>query len=231
MQLAIVMIEPQNPGNIGAVARIMANFGYSKLILINPQCKLDEEARNRAKHAQKILQQTLIQDWKYLKRYDYLIGTAGKTTTAYNLRRIPINPAQCAERITKLRKSKIALLLGREGDGLYNHELQTCDFVVTVPTSPRYPSMNISHALCVLLYELFQHSAKDKTSEAYTPIDQRDKERLIRLTYEALDRTHFVPDSKRITQKTIWQRLFAKSFLTKREAYAIMGFLKKINFK
>ncbi len=231
MKLTIVLVEPETSGNVGAVARAMANFGYSKLILINPQCKINEEARNRAKPAQKILQGAMVKDWDYLKRYDYLIGTAGKSSSSYNLRRIPLTPSQCALRIAKLRKTKIALLLGREGNGLYNEELQRCDFVVTIPVSPHYPSLNISHALAILLYELFQHSSKDRITDAYVPIDQKDKERLLRLIHDALDRTHFVPDTKRITQKTIWQRLLAKSFLTKREAYALMGFIKKINQK
>ncbi|MEK6963069.1 MAG: RNA methyltransferase [Nanoarchaeota archaeon] len=229
MQLTVVLVEPETSGNVGAVARVMANFGYSKLVLINPQCKINEEARNRAKHAQKILQQAVVKKWEHLKRYDYLIGTAGKSTSSYNLRRIPLTPSQCALRISKLRKTKIALLLGREGNGLYNEELQQCDFVVTIPATSNYPSLNLSHALAVLLYELFVHSAKDKITDAYVPIDQKDKERLLRLIHEALDRTRFVPDTKRITQKTIWQRLLAKSFLTKREAYALMGFIKKIN--
>ena len=124
MELSIVLVEPRTPGNVGAVARVMANFGYSKLILVNPRCKISEEARNRAKHAQSILQKAAIKEWGYLKRYDYLIGTAGKTSTSYNLRRIPITASQCAERMAKLRKTKVALLLGREGDGLYNHELE-----------------------------------------------------------------------------------------------------------
>lgn len=228
MQLTVVMVEPETPGNIGAVARVMANFGMEKLVLVKPQCKINEDARRRAKHAQSILKNASVRDWKWLKRFDYVVGTAGKESTDYNLPRTPLTPAQLADRVLRLKKTKIALLIGREGNGLYNEELQQCDFAVTIPTSVRYPSMNVSHALTVILYELFRQSSKDKITDAYTPIDAADKTRLVKLAHEALERMDFLTETKLATQKMVWQRLIGKTFLTKREAYALMGFFRKI---
>lgn len=228
MQLTVVMVEPETSGNIGAVARAMANFGIEKLVLIKPRCKINEEARRRAKHAQSILKNSVVHDWKWLKRFDYVVGTAGKESTDYNLPRTPLTPGQLADRVLRLKKTKIALLIGREGNGLYNEELQQCDFVVTIPTSARYPSMNVSHALAIVLYELFQKSSKDKITDAYTPIDAADKDRLVKLAHEALERMDFLTETKRATQKIVWQRLIGKTFLTKREAYALMGFFRRI---
>ena len=53
--ISIILVEPKIQGNIGAIARVMKNFGYTKLILVNPKCKIGKEARNRAKNAQEIL--------------------------------------------------------------------------------------------------------------------------------------------------------------------------------
>jgi len=55
----VVLVEPEVSGNIGAVARAMKNFGFSNLILVNPKCRVDEEARNRAKHAQEVLKKAV----------------------------------------------------------------------------------------------------------------------------------------------------------------------------
>ena len=228
MQLSIVLVEPQNPGNIGAVARCMANFDFKELILIKPKCKINEETRRRAKHAQQILKDAQIKDWHYLKRFDYLIGTAGKATTDYNLPRTPLTPSTLAERIVRLKKTCIALLFGREGDGLLNEELQQCDFLVTIPVSAKYPSLNISHALGIILYEIFQKTSKDKITDVYIPVDAKDKGQLIKRAYEALDRMEFFTENKRQTQRTLWRRLIGKMFLTKREAYALMGFFRRI---
>ena len=63
----IILVEPETPGNIGAVARAMANFGFNKLLLVNSQCNhLDEEAKNRAKAGLNVLEKAKIN--KNLKR-------------------------------------------------------------------------------------------------------------------------------------------------------------------
>ena len=56
--ISVILIEPQIEGNIGAIARSMKNFGFSKLILVNPKCKIGTETRNRAKHANDITPKT-----------------------------------------------------------------------------------------------------------------------------------------------------------------------------
>ena len=49
--IEVILFEPEHPGNVGAIARVMKNFGFSSLVLINPKCKIDEECRRRAVHA------------------------------------------------------------------------------------------------------------------------------------------------------------------------------------
>ena len=64
----IILLEPENAGNIGAIARTMLNFGFEQLMLINPQCKhLSQEAKDRAKHAQKILETARVATKNALK--------------------------------------------------------------------------------------------------------------------------------------------------------------------
>jgi len=154
----IILMEPENPGNLGAIARVMKNFGFMSLILINPKLEVDETARCRAKHAQDILDNAKIKDVSYLKKMDLLVGTTAKVGTDYNIPRSPLSPKDLAAKVNP--KQKIGLLIGREGIGLTNEEIMMCDFTVTIPANPDYPTLNISHALAILLYEL--SSMQDK---------------------------------------------------------------------
>ena len=90
----VILLEPVTAGNVGAVARSMANFGFTKLVLINPHCDhLGMEARNRAKHAQKVLDEAEVVDFFVVDDYDYLVATTAKLGTDYNISRSPMRPA------------------------------------------------------------------------------------------------------------------------------------------
>ena len=80
-ELSIVLVRPQHPGNLGAICRAMLNFGFDKLCLVNPLCSPDEEeARNRAKHAGRLLDECIIYDsfTEACSDFGLVIGTSGK---------------------------------------------------------------------------------------------------------------------------------------------------------
>jgi len=223
----IVIFEIENEGNLGAISRVMANFGFKNLVLINPKCSKDSiEVIKRAKHSKEVLDNIKITDESALDGYDYLIATTAKLGTDYNIPRSPTNPEQLAKKIGGIGDdSKIALLIGREGDGLTNEEIKKCDFVVTIPTSKAYPTLNISHALGIILYELSK--GKESVSSHFIPASKKDKEIILELVDKVLNKMKFSTEEKKETQRIVWKRLVGKSFLTKREAFALIGFLKK----
>ena len=159
--ISVAILEPKTPGNVGAVARVMKNFGFRELIVINPQCDiLADEALARAKHAKDVLKKAkIIKSLKSLK-YDYLIATTGKTGGSYNVTRLTVTPEQVSEEIP--RNAKTVLLFGREGIGMTNEEIEGCDIVVNIqtPGSSNYRTLNLSHAVAVVLYELSKHKQK-----------------------------------------------------------------------
>jgi TrmH family RNA methyltransferase len=204
----------------------MKNFGLKELILINPKCsKNSKTAHNRAKHAQDILNNSKVKTWSYLKRFDYLIGTTAKIGTDYNISRSPITPSQLSSVIPN---KKVGLIFGRESSGLTNEEISRCDFIVTIPTSPKYPSMNLSHSAAILFYELFKHSKDKKVGEQINPTSRQDKEQILKMVSGVLDKIKFATKEKKETQKLVWKRIVNKAFLTKREAFAVMGFFRKL---
>lgn len=217
--LSVILIRPENPGNIGAIARVMSNFDLSKLIIVNPKCNhLGKEARNRAKHAQNVLEKAKV--LKKIPKMDYLIATSAKLGSPYNPRS-PLTPNQVAAKIPK--NKKVGLLIGPEGKGLLNNEIMKADFLVTIPASKKYGTLNISHACAILFYEFF-----GKGQILQEPASLTDREQLLKVIYKRLDKIKFSTKEKKATQKIVWKRLLSKAFLTKREAFVLFGFFKKV---
>jgi tRNA/rRNA methyltransferase len=236
IEISVILIEPENPGNTGAICRAMKNFDFGDLILIGPKFDVESaELKNRAKWANDLAENIRIirkHDKKSInnlkKGFDYLIATTARLGRDYNVLRTPMTPSQLAEKLSGLKSGKVGIVIGREGSGLNNEEIAACDFTVTIPTSKKYGTMNISHATTIILYEIFLGLKKDSIISHINPISQKEKEQLLKILEDKLRHMHFNTEEKRNTQRTVWKKLIGKSFLSKREAYALMGFLKKI---
>ena len=242
INISVILIEPENAGNTGAICRAMKNFDFDQLILVNPQFDTSsQDLKNRAKWANDLVDKMEIikkYDAKVLKKlrksYDYLIATTARIGRDYNVLRSPITPEQLAERLAELKLKKdvsVAIVMGREGSGLNNEELEMMDFSVTIPTSKKYGTMNVSHATTIILYEIFKKISEENIISHINPISGQEKKQLLKLLDESMDKMQFLNEDKKDTQRIVWKKMINKSFLSKREAYALMGFLKKINNK
>ncbi|MBN1502378.1 RNA methyltransferase [Candidatus Woesearchaeota archaeon] len=230
----VILVMSENSANIGSIARVMANFDLNTLILIAPKADhLSEEARSLAKHAQHILDNAEVHGYDYFrkikKRFDYVIGTTSVLGTDYNLRRLPLTPEQAVQKIDF--NKKIALVFGRDGSGLRNEELELCDFIVTIPASKKYPCLNISHSASIILYEVYKKRGASKVNEHIALASRREREIIMKKLNNILDKIDFATPEKKETQRLAWKNLFEKSVLTKREAFAVIGLLRKLERK
>jgi len=258
--ITIISIEPEVAGNLGAIARVMGNFGFERLCIINPSFRLDNgQLIARAKHAYSIIEKAKLikTNTKNIfptlkKEFDYLVGTTAMVGTDFNLTRSPISAETAALKILgkHIQSSlNIGLILGREGSGLSNLEIKNCDFVVSIPASTTYPTLNISHALSILLYELFKEKTrliekKSKTKRTNNSQDKKfdnktsishisfasgeEKDNLIKRYSELINSLGFETPSKKNTQINAFKRIVGKSFFTKREIYILHGFISKV---
>ena len=96
-----------------------------------------------------------LDDFYQSQRIDFKVASTGMAGGSYNLSRIPLRPEELGESMNV--SNKIAILFGREGNGLTNKEIEDCDICVSIPTDPTYPIMNISHAAAIIFYELFKN--------------------------------------------------------------------------
>ena len=225
MQMYVVFVEPQFTGNIGFLARTMANFGFKNLILVNPP-EIDDDAYRFSKHARYI-----IENAKILKNFeevrdsiDYLVATSGVSTKSpKKFKRIAITPREFAQKVWTF-SGNIGIVFGRENYGLYNEEIEICDSLITIPTSEEYPIMNITHAAAIILYEIFMA----KREEESMPLAENFEINLLNDRFsEILDLINF-PEHKRKNTEVMFRRIIGRAMLTKWEYHSIMGVMKRI---
>ena len=227
--ISVILVEPEWASNVGAVARVMGNFDFKDLVLVNPKCSVSElDAIKRAKHALSILKKAKVR--KTMGKFDLLIGTTSKLGSDYNIPRLPLSVEQLSSKLSKveLKKKKIGLVFGREGVGLHNSEIKKCDMIVSIPTSTKYAAMNLSHSVGIVLYELFKNSNKEKIGEKFDLISGKEKKKLLELIDSVVNNLEFGTKDKKKNMKMLWKRLVGKSFLTKREGFTLFGFFRKV---
>lgn len=226
----IVFVECETPGNIGFLARTMANFGLKNLVLINPPT-LTPEAYYQATHGKYIVENALIypslDEFYRSKRIDFKIASTGVAGGSYNLSRIPLRPEQLSKSINI--NNKIAILFGREGDGLSNKEIEDCDICVSIPTDPTYPILNISHAAAIIFYELFKNKHEFPV-EGLEESTSLEKEYLIKDMEEMINSLD-IPDHKKKNGLKVFKNIINRAFITGREAHTFKGILRRLKNK
>jgi len=218
-------MEPKYGGNVGAVARAMMNFDFDKLYLVNP-CTFDDECYIRAMHAKKILDdaRTFSSFEDAVKNLDYLVATSSiESQSAKKHLRNAILLEDLAEKIFEV-EGKIGLVFGREDYGLYNDEIAKCDIMVKIPTSERYHSLNLSHAVTLVLYALYVKRLF--TSKKKRHIGKIEKEKLYEFFSNLLDEINY-PEHKKENTKIMFRRIMGRAMPSKWEYHTFMGVLSK----
>ncbi len=221
-EIDIVLVEPIYEGNVGFCARVMKNFGFSRLVLVNP-CALGNEAKARASHAQDVLAAAdvcTIED--VFARSNIVIATTGTVSKSVcHAMRMPFySPKELRDRIRDV-DGRISILFGRENWGLNNEEVKRSDMILTIPSSEEYPILNLSHAVGVVCYEL-----------ANLPLPEirlarpEDMEYLFQHIDRYLDGIHH-PKFKRENTLILIRRILGRCNLTVREASTLHGLLRR----
>tara|TARA_X000001036_G_scaffold144949_1_gene137833 strand:+ start:254 stop:1033 length:780 start_codon:yes stop_codon:yes gene_type:complete len=233
-ELVIVLVEPQFEGNIGAVARCLRNFGLHELRILRHDGNFTDETRNRAKHAQSVLDDCLVhQDWdSCFEDINLVIGTSGKREMGDKvLFRHFLLPAEMGKRLSEV-EGKVAIVFGPEGMGLTQDELRACDLMLTIPTWEGYPILNLSHTVAIVCYEWFQtllpkvgnDRALPKTVHPERILNPDLKRQIRRRAKEIADASSKRDDQKTITADTL-SRVILRGMPTNDEAHSLLGIL------
>lgn len=222
MDIEVVLVNPVYEGNVGAVARVMKNFGYSQLSLIDP-CDLGDFAHAMASHAQDILETAQRKTLEEVLDASHLvIGTTGIAGSRTSLR-VPYQLANLGAKLSEMN-GQAAILFGAEDQGLSNRVLQECDMIVRVETSGKYPVMNVSHAVAVILHNVASVTTAEKKRTVAT---RADLDRLLQHASELLEAVDFPPHKRRRVLLNL-KRIYGRAELSSAEVRMLRGVLRRI---
>jgi len=152
--IVVVLHEPQELVNVAHVVRAMMNFAVADLRLVAPREFDLWRVEGIAHRSADVLARTARFDTLDAALAD-CVHVAGLTARERTAKRTVQRPRDAAPALLDLaEQGPVALLFGREDKGLPNEALDRCHRLVTIPTSPDYPSLNLAHAVALMLYEL-----------------------------------------------------------------------------
>ena len=228
----IVMVGTTHSGNIGAAARAMNNMCISHLVLVAPECRIDQTAYARSSGAHRILEEVLNFDSleQAVADCELVIATSARRRS---LAWPELDPFLLAERIHRLpATSPVAIVFGREHSGLTNEELQLCNLMVRIPTNPNFSSLNVASAIQVLCYEIFRQGqrADDKANSNVEELaSSSEMEGYFDHLEQVLINSQFIDPVKpgQIMQRL--RRLYLRSEVTRNEVNILRGILTAIS--
>lgn len=221
-EIAIVLVEPLYEGNVGSVARAMKNFGFTRLVLVDP-CALGEEAYAHASHALDVLESAERKSLdEVFAESDLVVATTGELSKSVctSMRMPYYTPAEIRSVVEDV-DGRVSILFGRENWGLNNDEVSRCDLICTIPTAEIYPIMNLSHAVAVVCYEL-AHLPRG----TYRLAGKTQREALIEHFGNFLARIEH-PAHKRANTLLMIRRIMGRTALTTREVTTLHGLLRR----
>ena len=221
-RLSVAMVEPRFGLNVGYVARTMKNFGVGRLFIIGRE-GMPPSAYRFASHGADVIRNAQVLSLDELRqRFDVVVGTtaivggngrnpARKTISLNGLTSVGMDPASTV------------IVLGRDTTGLTASELRACDLVLHLGTGTSYPTLNISHALAILLYGL--RSAKPKRIHR---VSRLYSDRLLEYFSMALSLGKYPAYKRRLAVRTLGQAVI-RSGLTQEEVVMLIGAFRKLD--
>jgi TrmH family RNA methyltransferase len=230
--LRIVLVATRNPLNIGAAARAMANFGFSRLRVVNPYEVAFREARSAVGAAP-----LLASAEEFPALADALADcrlVVGTTSVGHRELRHPLRRLETAAPLLlgALADDPVALLFGSEKFGLSNEDMSHCHWLLRIATATPDLSMNLGQAVAVCLYELTRDSgAAAVKTRKYKPAAAGELEQIAALLLESLDRSGYVnPLTAASTAEKVRRLVFRLRF-SAHDSPVLLGMLRQILWK
>jgi len=207
-RIRVVLIGTTHPGNIGSTARAMKVMGLSRLVLVNPLKFPSGEATALASNADDLLADATVVETltEAIAGCGLILGCSGRP------RALPLPTldarAAAARALVEIQQHEVALVFGREKTGLHEEEMRACHYLVRIPTSATYDSLNLAQAVQVVCYEVRQALLVDQPREIdppdWTPEPPERLELFFRRLEQALTEIQFLNPAQ---PKRLMQRL------------------------
>ncbi len=171
-------MEPETPANVGAIARATKNMGVSDIRLVNPTPFKTDDAYKLAHGAKDQLEtfQTFDTLEEAIADINIVIGTTNRRRDKHWP---TLEPKELMEGLgSPSQTHKVALLFGRESDGLTNDELKLCNQLTHIPTTGYHPAINLAQAVMIYCYEAFTASPNKEAPYTWNPANKQEEQSL-----------------------------------------------------
>lgn len=225
--LRIVLVEPREAGNVGAVARAMKNFAFRELWIVGAHPPLEPLAGWWASGAEDV-----VREARFAPTLAQAIGdahmTVATTSTRGRVEPVDFDPRSLGEMFAELGEQTLALVFGREDRGLTSEEVAACQRTASISTDPHSPVMNLAQSVCVFAYELSRVTPRPRARElASAELVERAHHRARALLLDVGFLRDENPDAIYDDLRTIAGR----ADLDVREVTILLGILRQLEWK
>lgn len=191
--LHFVLVEPDAPGNVGAVARALKTSGFEKLTLVNP-CELDHPELRMFAHRSR----DIVENARVVSSFEQAIGDKHLVVATTMRNRYFSHPFYSPEEICEkllpvALEQPVAIVFGSECNGLSNEQLLQCHLHSSIPTATQNPSLNLAQSVMIYAHTFFMKMNEINVAYQFELAEQRELEILYKHFQTALDLVHFVP--------------------------------------
>ncbi len=239
MMPVIILVETQLPENLGAVARVMANFGMTELRLVRPQFdSVHPKAMATAVGAVNLIHQAKVTQTfeDAITDINYLFGTS---SSQRDIIKAYETPKTFSEFLGSLNQEEggIGIVFGPERTGLTNDYIARCQRMIQVPVNPAFSSLNLAQAVAIISYEIYQQKTLAFNKQSYhlhmgqtQKASQQEIRKFLNFLEQSLDQTHYWRvDSKKPIMWRNLQNIFTRMDMTAQDIKTLYGMIRSLN--
>ena len=205
-KFGFILVKPQLGENIGACARSMKNFGFKKLNIVSPKFVFpNHKAKTTSVGAYDIIRTTKVFDNTYdaISEFDIIISLSARRR---DINKKHITFKNFFEILKKKKNSNIGFMFGPEASGLSNQDISLSNFILQIPTSKKFKSLNLSHSVTIICYEIFKYLNKNLFLKRRKEIKVASKGKVLSLINHLVilleRKDFFIPKEKRQSMLT-----------------------------
>lgn len=216
-QICIILCRPDEERNIGSACRAMKNMGITHLRIVGDKKVYDEnKVKTLALHAFDI--------WENAQFFASVAEAVSDCTIAAGTTRRRgkkrkewlMYPQEFVNHLEIIKKGSIAILFGNERTGLTDEELQECNLGITIPTSKDFPSLNLSHAVQIMCYEIAK--SKNKQFTGYSPVSLERIQTTSTCIVDNLENMGFFKIAGKTEMQRFWKDILSRAAISEGEA-------------
>ena len=234
-KFGFILVNPQLGENIGACARALKNFGFSNLNIVSPRDPWpNTKAKMTSVGAYNLIQKAKIYKSvsESVKQFDIVFASTARRR-GVNKKHISI--INFVKILSKHKKSNIGIMFGPEASGLSNHDLSLSNFIIQIPTSSKLTSLNLSHAVIVICYEIYKslNFNKFKKEKMLFKLTSKSSiKNLIKFLEQMLDKKNFFkPPEKKKSMILNINNIFGRLELSDKELRILFSIFSSLNRK